>query len=202
MARNYFTGGPPPLESRPSMLVVGHSWADGIASGYEAEIGGALGMRTVADAKDGASIAYATIGIKKAPGDFICALIITGINDFRKSQGDVKQSFEALIRAARDKVDGRVYVANVPYYDAAGKEKIDGINRDLKALCRKYPEVVCIDLNAELKSVEGGKRKHPEYSPARLHPASYAGIREFLINEVRKGENEHRAATMPSKAAH
>ena len=184
MALNYFMNDSDPPGNARGMIVVGHSWAQGTFGGREEEIGNTLGMEVTAKTKIGSSINYAKTEMENAPGKYKCALLFTGINDYRNNPDDIKKSFDLLIGAADAKVDGRIYLVNVPYYGPAGRDKIDRINDDLRDLAKKYPNVVYIDLNAELNG-----KKHPEYSPSGLHPGNYNKIREFLLNEIMKNEN-------------
>ncbi|MFA6908048.1 MAG: hypothetical protein WC263_04435 [Candidatus Micrarchaeia archaeon] len=194
MGKNYFMGEPLPKGGRPAMLVAGHSWAEGTFRGHEAEIGNALGMEVVARTKVGSGIDYARGEVGKADGDYRCALLFTGINDYSRAAGETGRKFDAAIDAALSKASGRVYVVNVPYYDAAGKGRIDDINRHLKSRAEKDPRIIYVDLNAELNG-----KKHPEYSPSELHPANYKGVREFLIREI--GRNEGALANSEGQKA-
>ena len=195
MGKNYFMNDPLPEGSRPAMLVAGHSWAEGTFKGYEAEIGSALGMDVERRTKVGSGIDYAASETGKADGNYRCAVLFTGINDYWRPAKDINQRFDSLIDAALAKTSGHIYVVNVPYYDAAGKGKIDDINSHLKSRAEKDPRIIYVDLNAELNS-----KKHPEYLSANLHPGNYKGVREFLIMEINKNENSL-AASKQQKAA-
>ena len=195
MGKNYFMNGPLPEGGRDGMLVAGHSWAEGTFKGHEAEIGNALGMDVTVKTKIGSSISYATGEMENSPGRYRCAVLFTGINDYRNKPEEIIGKYDLLIKAALAKTDGRIYVVNVPYYDEAGKGRIDEINRGLRELAKKYPKVVYVDLNSELNA-----KKHPEYNPANLHPKNYDGIREFLVSEIGRNENAVFAFKLPLKA--
>ncbi len=164
----------------PYIKIIGHSWAVGAFKGQEEyfKINGIIIDET---SKIGTSIKWATEQLDSVPENkFDAIVLLSGINDYRKSVQAIADDFLEFMEKAISKAPV-VFIFNIPYYEPAA-EKIAIINDWLWEMSKLNNEIVIIDLFSE---IEAQKKDGLELSKDGLHLKNYDCVMDLLIYYIK-----------------
>jgi len=164
----------------PVIKIIGHSWTVGAFKGQE-EYFKINGIIIEESSKIGSSIKWATNQLDSVnENKYDAIVLLSGINDYRKSVQSIADDFLEFIEKALTKAPV-VFIFNIPYYEPAA-EKIAIINDWLWEMSELNKEIVIIDLYSE---IEAQKKDGLEFSSDGLHLKNYDCVMDLLIYYIK-----------------